>query len=438
MQNVSGTKLVTLVIYALAVSIVAFFDSESGAQSTPKKEKIKRTYYLEIPIVGGIGFDPNDPDKKVTAFGLEDALNWASRQKKIEYIVFRVDSGGGSALEGEKLSEVMRSYHDQFVYIALVEKSISAAMFITLNCDRIFMLNPSSQGATVAWSRDESGNVKVNAKMNAAWTKGLTSIAESNGHSAAIVNAMGILKKEVYSWKDSNGDNIVSNRKPESSDQDYRVVDGPETILALTAQESVDLGFAEALPNGVKSLGKILGHEKWKSIGRYGEVRMRKADQKMRKDEANRQSALARSAGNLVHILRLRDQLNPAIETARYADPNNFGYSTEYTRDGYIVFTSQSIQLWRQRTDTAIAAWDTVLNIVNGASTRYKNALKDWKLVKRYPPYWNLHDQHEKDLKMIDEESVEVQALEGDFQRASDEAMQSIRMLRASYYRSAP
>ncbi len=334
-----------------------FFEGKSEEAETPKPRETTRpapresrpvtpaapsrpedVRYLEVPLEGGFGTE-------IFPIGVSEALNQAKR-RGVQHIVFRINSDGGYIWAAEDIARIMEENEDAFTYHALIEKAISASIWVALSCDTMHMTPGATIGAAVVYTRDStSGNTEVDAKFNSAMAAKVAARAEKHGHNIALVRAMMIGESEAYAWKDESGEWCVGAERPKLAKVDsLRTLDDRDTVLTLTAQEADELGFAKLVQESeLEAIRERLGIEQWRGSGRAGANEMEQARKKA-------QPIFDR-------FKMLRSEVSAGVERANAADPTNFGdYYVDYGGN----LTDASRRDWQRRTDAAISEWNRV------------------------------------------------------------------------------
>lgn len=299
----------------------------------PSREEAR---YLEIPIEGEFG-------KDIIPIGVANALEQAKR-RGVEHVVFRINSNGGAVWAAEDIATIMAEHEDAFTYHAVMDKAISASIWVALSCHTMHMTPGATMGAAVAYTRDTStGELEVDAKFNSALAASLAARAERKGHSPELVRAMVIGAAEAYAWKDESGEWRIGAERPKQFQPDsLRTLDTGDTVLTLTAQEADELGFARLLESGeTDDLREALGVERWRGLGRVGANEMERARNKA-KPIFERFDVL---------LIEWRD----AVARANAANP---GAHNDYRVDYGGNLTDGSRRAWQQRTDAAIREWN--------------------------------------------------------------------------------
>ncbi|MBL4591238.1 MAG: hypothetical protein JKY96_04695, partial [Phycisphaerales bacterium] len=215
--------------------------------------KADRTHFAVVPIVGGIG-------SEVNAYGLRKALTNAKR-KRIEHIVFTIDSPGGYVYQAVEMMEILKEFDESFIYHAVIEEgAISAASIFVACSDNIFVRPGSRLGGAVAFSDDQTtGHATVDAKMNSIWASEVASRAEAKGYPGEVFRAMAVLEVQLFQAVDGS----ISTLNSAGAEQ----IDSASTILTIRAAQMVKAGMAKELTGELSHIGEMLG------IGNFAENR---------------------------------------------------------------------------------------------------------------------------------------------------------------------
>lgn len=344
-------------------------DADSPA-TAPGAEAVVR--YVLIPITGGIGFFPDEPqDECVTSEGLHNALQRA-KKAGVGHVVLFIDSPGGSAEEADEIVRVLREFQADLTISAVVRKSISAAMWATFAASHIFVLPDASSGAALAFSMDpDTGSAMVDQKQLAARAAQLASWAESHGHSGALARAMVDPSAELWATDGASGFSLSGQRKNEAS----ILLDGAATVVALTADEMVQYGVAKRV-NSVAEIALHFDTPRWEQWGKYGEREMfnvsnalAEGERRAIADYESLEQQLTRANVGALTMAR------SAASAARAAEPGSpYSYEHVSNSTGPYDFTAAGRMRWRNDHQRAIKAWGEVTNIVAHAADLLKEA----------------------------------------------------------------
>lgn len=391
--------------------------------------------YMLVPIKGRIGFDPETCDAEcVTAEGLRNALQRA-KNAGVRHVVLYVDSPGGSTRDADDIVRVMREFQEDLILIAVVRKSISAAMWVTFGANRIYALPDGSSGAALAYSFDPgSGSAEVDQKFLAARGAGLASWAESHGHSSALARSMVVPSAELWATEGAPS-SVLSDRR---ENQTSILIDGPDTIVAFTAEEMLRYGVA----SGVSSIAEIGDHfdaPRWEQWGNYGEREMFNVSNALAKGEKR---ALAEYESLDQRLTRaaigLSDMVRSAVGSARNAEPDSaFSYENVWTGSGRYQFTAAGRNQWRNDNLRAIQAWKDVANLVGHVADLLNEAEKAIG-GKPHSEYWQVVEKHKSRTASLDALAEQLRLVKPQLEHAFRDANARMETLRAQLDRLGP
>lgn len=323
-------------------------DEVDEEQKAPARERAATDFtpYIEIPLVGMFGRD-------IIPAGIEESLRYASR-RGVRDIVFTIKSPGGYVWAADDIAEILKEHAAEFRYRVIIEEAISASIWLVFSCDEIFVKPGATIGAAVVFSQDSStGEVEVDKKMNSAIAGKIAALAESNGHPGALARAMIVSEAEAWRYAQEDGSHLIRDEAPADA-RDAEMVDGPSTVLTLTARDAVRIGLARMHTGDADSLGGLIEIPGWRRMSDFGAAAMRRAKEEHAKDELSREN-LSRTISELAVTLGMQ------IDEAVTRDPEN----NRYVFDGYGMLTPASRREWRSRTEEAIEAWGRVIDSVD-------------------------------------------------------------------------
>lgn len=315
---------------------------------------------MEIPLVGTFGQD-------ILPIGFQGSLDYA-RRNKIKHIVLRIDSPGGQVWAARSILQMIEANRSQFEFQALIEHSISAAIWPTFACDTIHMAPRGEFGGAVAFRQSSLGNVEVDAKMNSILAAEIVTIAESLGHDGDVVRAMMLMESELYAQTSGRRVILKGFRDAGSSEQGEQI-DGPTTVLTLTTKEAVRLGVAKPLRSAsLDALFQALGFEEWNEIKGGAGVMERWTGQ------CEKRRKLAESSA-----IRLLDYYQQAEETEDIDEAIDalVGFQREHPR--FAKYYSELMECFP--TDESIDAED-----VQEMTRKVRALIKELRRIKREGP----------------------------------------------------
>ncbi|MCH8315880.1 MAG: hypothetical protein IIA64_07890 [Planctomycetes bacterium] len=122
-------------------------------------------YFIEIPIVGKFNLPGGRDEPWILPSGIERTLAYAA-DHGIKHVVLRIDSPGGRVDAAQEIVALMEKYSDRLQYHAVIERAISAAIWVVFASDTIYMKPDSVIGGAVPYTVDKAANISVEEKMN--------------------------------------------------------------------------------------------------------------------------------------------------------------------------------------------------------------------------------------------------------------------------------
>ena len=320
---------------------------EPGAKSVAPAEEAK---CLLIPLHGEIG-------KEVTATGVKAALAFAKRAN-IQNVVLDFDTPGGSLADGEAIGRQIHEASQGVTVHGCITEAYSAAMWAIVECDDLWVMPDARSGAAVAFKKSKGAggkvDLEVDRKFNAALAARLAGRAEAHGYPGLVFRAMVEMPAEVWVAKSAAGEVQLFPSKPEGVAGAY-CLDDAKSILALSADQMVELGIAKRVEAGTAKLeagatfgtfGKLVDGKRFMVLGATEAKSADAAVERALKAAKDSQQALATQTA-LVRQMAQR---------AQEADPARLKVRTD--RSGSI--TGESRQQWREATDRAVELWREV------------------------------------------------------------------------------
>lgn len=220
---------------------------------------LKRDGYdliMEVPMEGTFGQD-------IYPMSVKSTLDWGV-ERGVTDVVFRMNSPGGEVWAAEEIVEIMADYADQFRYHALIEHAISATIWPSFFCDTITMAPGATFGGAVVFRQNGTGSAEVDKKMTSIMAAKLAASAEANGHSPYLVKAMMISEEAVYAVR-RGGEWVLTNTIPDEGD--YETIDGPDTVLTLTADDAAKFGIVTAVDDrSIDAFTEVQGIIDWDHV----------------------------------------------------------------------------------------------------------------------------------------------------------------------------
>ncbi|SES66743.1 NfeD family protein [Anaerobranca gottschalkii] len=163
---------------------------------------------------------------------LKRAINEAE-MSKVDLIILEINSPGGYVKEAGQIRDILVST-DIPIYAFVRNNAFSAAAFLALACDRIYMTPQGSIGDAQVILADGQ---PAPEKIISAWDAQMRSLAEARGRDPEIASAMVRIEKEI--------EGLVSSKE----------------LLTLTAHQAVQYGYCEGIYNSIDELLKALNYK---------------------------------------------------------------------------------------------------------------------------------------------------------------------------------
>jgi hypothetical protein len=322
-----------------------------------------RTSYIVIPVTGMIG-------KETNAHGLRNALDLATR-KRIQHVVFTIDSGGGYVFDAVETLRVLKEFDEAITYHALVEEgAISAASVYVAASDNIFVRPGSRVGGAVAYTNDQSsGAAEVDAKYNSIWAAEVASRAESKGYPGEIFHAMAVLDAEVWIDEDNN---VFASRPTKPAQQ----IDSRSTILTIRAKQMVEIGMARSFDGKVSELGDLLDLSSWAEVKGIGMRAMTSA--------ANEREKLSK---RMDHAMKVYNDAAKEFSVHHPSQYSDYVYFLHYERNRNDILNrrsnrtsisdaqdAESLKKWRERSHETIKHCNLMLEALTEMASINKKA----------------------------------------------------------------
>lgn len=278
-----------------------------ASPSSDREAQSPATRFIAVPIEGRIGIDAHDLDRPAVAAAAVEVVLRNAVHRGIDHVVFIIDSPGGHVTEARAIAESMSTYSDELTYHAVVKRSLSAAMWVTLGCDTVHVHEDATIGGALTYINTGAAP-QYDAKINGIVAAELASLAHANG------------------------------RCPDTVREMVEPTDG--RVLTVTSEDAIATGLADGYVSGLDELGSILGFESWNSHSRLGESAIRQAHRKLVIDERKRQRRAERLFDEIEQAAHAADRIPAAVSLARQveprgsrAKPNEVQLAIRYWRD---------------------------------------------------------------------------------------------------------
>lgn len=162
---------------------------------------------------------------------LERALNEAQMQNA-DLIILDINSPGGYVASAQEIRDILLASEIP-IYAYVNNDAISAAAFLALACERIYMTPAGSLGDAEVITADGQ---RAPEKMISAWDGQMRSLAELRGRDPQIASAMVRVEVEIPG--------LVTDKQ----------------LLTLSPNQAIQYGYSEGIYPNLESLLDDLGH----------------------------------------------------------------------------------------------------------------------------------------------------------------------------------
>lgn len=188
----------------------------------------------------------------------------ALEEEHIETVVFRINSGGGLALELQPLSDVIHNeYKPKFRVAAWIESAISAAAMTSHCIEEIYMMPQGNYGGCTMFRPDgQGGGIAAKDRELEEVLFQMEKISARGKHPKEIMRSMQIMEP-LSCTIDENGDVHWYN-----NESGQFLVNPQDKVLTFDAKDAVKYKFARGIANDIDELGKAMGYTEVNWVGK--------------------------------------------------------------------------------------------------------------------------------------------------------------------------
>ena len=221
--------------------------------SSPRKSGAPRVAVITLGEV-----DKEMVGVYITAQSLKDIVPLLE-EEQVDVVIFKIYSGGGFALEPEKVSDVIEEeYKTRFRTVAWIESAISAAA-MSMHCiEDIYFLPQGNYGACTAWS---GALVGVKGRQLENYLYLMERLSQRGHHDTKIMRSMQVDDPLSVTF-DSDGKPIWS--QDESGEF---IVNPAGQILTFNAATAEKFKFSKGTARTHEELVKLMGYQEVEWVG---------------------------------------------------------------------------------------------------------------------------------------------------------------------------
>jgi hypothetical protein len=243
--------------------------SEGWVQASAGKE-----FYVEVPMIDDKELKDYGIGRNIVAESIINSVRYAGKHPDIHHVVFKMDTGGGSLMHAEAMQDVIERYHTNTEFHIVIQDAISAGIWTAFSCDTIFMCRAGTIGGATAYYQLSADQVMVAEDIPEIAAR-LAITAERNGYPPQLIEPLMLMKTELHTWLDDDGDRVLAQEKPENAAAlaEYKILDRNDTVLTLTTEDAIEIGIAKPIAGfDAQLVGKQIGVPGWTRANRYGEL----------------------------------------------------------------------------------------------------------------------------------------------------------------------
>jgi len=168
-----------------------------------------------------------------------------------QIIILRINSGGGSVTEGDRISKSLSRIREKHRLVAWLEEAISGAAFTAMHCPEIYFMKIGTMGSITKFSGDGSGGQKSAEGADLqAWIERVAEVAEGGGRNGQVGRAMVYSPIVVSYTKDPKTGKVTFF--PDKSGE--VVLSDEKDNLTFNADRAMDCGYINGVADTPEEL----------------------------------------------------------------------------------------------------------------------------------------------------------------------------------------
>jgi len=168
-----------------------------------------------------------------------------------QIIILRINSGGGSVTEGDRISRSLSRIREKHRLVAWLEEAISGASFTAMHCPEIYFMKIGTMGSITKFSGDGSGGQKSAEGADLqAWIERVAEVAEAGGRNGQVGRAMVYSPIVVSYTKDPKTGKVTFF--PDKSGE--VMLSDEKDNLTFNADRAVDCGYINGVADTTDEL----------------------------------------------------------------------------------------------------------------------------------------------------------------------------------------
>ncbi|NBX25893.1 MAG: hypothetical protein EBQ99_07570 [Planctomycetes bacterium] len=210
-----------------------------GADET--KPRLQQVFIVDMAGMVGAGLRHDEmvaAEKEADKFGPN------------QIIVLKINSGGGSVTEGDKISRTLGRIRDKHRVVAWIEEAISGAAFTAMHCREIYFMKFGTMGSITKFQSTESGQVSATGRDLEAWIERVAEVAEGADRNGDVGRAMVYSPIVVSYTKDPKTGKVTFYRDASGE----VMLSDEKDNLTFTATSAMDCGYINGVADTEQEL----------------------------------------------------------------------------------------------------------------------------------------------------------------------------------------
>lgn len=231
-----------------------------------------------------------------------------------QIIILRINSGGGSVTEGDRISKSLSRIREKHRLVAWLEEAISGAAFTAMHCPEIYFMKIGTMGSITKFSGDGSGGQKSAEGADLqAWIERVAEVAEGGGRNGQVGRAMVYSPIVVSYTKDPKTGKVTFF--PDKSGE--VILSDEKDNLTFNADRAMDCGYINGVADTPEELfaamqlapGTYEVNDAGKRIGEQWDRTLEKAKKQRTEIEQDMRLAADPSVKSLQKRIQLYKQM---------------------------------------------------------------------------------------------------------------------------------
>ncbi len=413
--------------------------AEVGAQDGPmdavpptskcsRDRKLSTTLrYAILPLNGAIG------DATITE-ALEVFIKGSPASRRVNALVIQFNVTGGTQPDTAVLADQILKIRKIMPVIGVFGSVEGPGAVLPVLCDYLIVLNPSADGIVMDWAPGSDlsdANIAQQIQTNLST---ITSRASDRPYLKNVLKGLLDPSVDLFLWKGSDGCPEAAESAP-AGVVAVQLSSGKDSLTGMTGAQLVTAGIALGVTGGLEQIGPALGVKSWQVQVGVGEKILQEIQALKQKESDNLHFTIKRGFNAIKTAMNLTGAMIEAEAIAREADPRRQqfqgSYSRSWGRSGWRSSSGGTFS-WRKNSDTAIDAWNLVLQLYRQASDAASSAKRVANELAANP-LMRTNPEFKSDVNALQAEVDALMSQSGMLTVKGQNAENAVQWLRANY-----